>query len=203
MKFLIPIQPMHLDFGDGLVVESPSDVNECLYNALLIGKTVYPYACRLGNHRSDSRTMNVSRFHEVDGYSGILDLVNHSTLMEIVPGENRQIYLVFDAKSNVGVQVVAKAEDDADYRMKYIDGCLRPVGPIWWERTETQLFSVVYTPRRVNDDFKSLKFVWTTTFPGYPDVRHDLSCLRESDVIPGTEVNARHLHPITLHKAFE
>lgn len=194
---------MHLIFEASPVEELPSDVHNCLFNALLMGEAVYPYAGSLGNHSSDRRTMNTCRFHAITGFDVILELVDHSALMEIVPGMNRQIYLVFDAKKNIGVQVVAKAEDDADYRMKYIDGCLRPVGPIRWERTETSLFSVVYTPRRVNDDFKSLKFVWTTTFPGYPDVRHDLSCLRESDVIPGTEVNARHLHPITPDKAFE
>ena len=194
---------MHLVFNLDPVVESPSDVHECLYKALLLGETVYPYAGRLGNHHSDSRTMNTSRFHPINGFAGILDLVNHSALMEIVPGKNRQIYLVFDAKKIIGVQIDARARDDMDYLMKDIDGCLRPVGPVRWTETETSLFSVVYTPRKVNDDLKSLKFVWTTTFPGYPDVRHDLSGLQDGDMIPGTEVNARNLHPITPERAFE
>ena len=182
---------------EGIIVHHTSDLNECVYNSLMVGRTILPPQIDiLGGNSADSNIKNVSRFYKVASWPEVLNLINVSSLVEIVPGKNRQIYLVFEAKKTIGYQITREAEEDEEYLVKNIDGMLRPVGPVRFTKRDTKLFTIVYTPKKVNDDYKSEKFVWTRAFPGYPDVHYLLDSLHEGDVIYGSEANTRNLSPV-------
>lgn len=181
---------------DGIVIETHTDIHHCIYDALSNGGTMIQP--RITNEEEDSpskRAGTTSFFYEVKDLQDILSLIDESSLNEIVPGKNRQIYIIFLAPKIIGVQINAAAENDSEYTIETIDGRLTPVGPVEWVEEETQYFTVVFSPVKTGDDGRDEKFVWTRTFVGYPHVFKLYDCLQEGDVIYGSEVNVRNLQP--------
>lgn len=186
---------------EGIIVHHPSDLHECIYKAITDGQTILPPQInRFCYNSADADVKTESYFYNINYWNELLELVDTSSLKAIEPGKNRQIYLVFNAKEKIGVQIDSMAEDDEEYTIKDIGGMLRPVGPIRLVKKDTSVFTVVFTPKRIKDDYNSEKFIWTRAFPGYPYVNYILDGLKEGDIIYGSEVNARNLSPIAPDK---
>ena len=186
---------------EGIIVHHPSDLHECIYKAITDGQTVLPPQInRFCYNGADADVKNESYFYNINYWSELLELVDTSSLKAIEPGKNRQIYLVFDAKEKIGVHIDAIAEEDEEYTIRNIGGMLHPIGPVRFVRKDTSVFTIVFTPKRIKDDYNSEKFVWTRVFPGYPYVNYLLDGLKEGDIIYGSEVNARNLSPIAPDK---
>ena len=190
------------DLSDyGIVIETHTDIHPCIYDALSNGgMMIQPQITNEEEDSTSKRAGTTSYFYEVMDLHDILSLIDESSLKEIVPGRNRQIYIVFLAPKIIGVQIDATAENDSEYTIETIDGCLTPVGPVEMVKEETQHFTVVFAPVKTGDDGRDEKFVWTRTFVGYPHVFQLYDSLREGDVIYGSEVNARNLHPVAPEK---
>ena len=174
---------------EGIIVHHPSDLHECIYKAITDGQTVLPPQInRFCYNGADADVKNESYFYNINYWSELLELVDTSSLKAIEPGKNRQIYLVFDAKEKIGVHIDAIAEEDEEYTIRNIGGMLHPIGPVRFVRKDTSVFTIVFTPKRIKDDYNSEKFVWTRVFPGYPYVNYLLDGLKELGIKPLIEI---------------
>lgn len=152
-------------------------------------------------HGANSKVENTSKFFIIDTWEKFTDILCATTLVDVLPGCDRQIHLILRADTDIGMDIVSSADDDKKYTVKLIDGELRPVGPVNWERESTDVIAITFTPVIVEPDYNTLKFAVTRIKPGYPhEVNPYLDGLKEGDVIYGSEVNARRLHPVAPGK---
>lgn len=152
-------------------------------------------------HGANSKVENASRFFMIDTWEKFMDILSATTLVDVLPGCDRQIHVILRADTDIGMDVTSSADDDKKYTIELIDGELRPVGPVNWERESTDVIAITFTPVIVEPDYNTAKFAVTRVKPGYPhEVNPYLDGLKEGDVIYGSEVNARRLHPVAPEK---
>jgi hypothetical protein len=140
---------------------------------------------------------NKSLFYKVGDWEEFATLTEQSVVLEIVPGINRQLFMVFSSTLIVGYHVLTRAFDDKKYEVKMIDGRLKAIGPVDIVKEDTGLFTVAFAPVvKKEDDYGDEEFGHFRAFPGRPEIHPFTDGLKEGDVISGSEVNARRLQPI-------
>ena len=174
-----------------------TDVEACIDRA-------YRRACQfktdyinpLEGYSPSTKMQNRSAFYQIENWYDLQCAIEKSIVMEIIPGNLRQIYMVFRCKEIVGYEVIRRADIDADYTVRRINGCLRAVGSFEYEKRDTVFFSAAFSPVVVDPDYGTEEFAITAVFPGYPELNPLFDGLKEGDIILGSEVNARRLQPV-------
>ena len=174
-----------------------TDIEECVDHGYRIScKYKTDYIDPLEGYSPSTKRINRSAFYRIDNWYDLQCAIENSIVIEIIPGHSRQIFMVFRCKETVGYEVIRRADIDADYTVKKINGRLRAVGPFDYEKKDTQFFSVAFSPVVVDKDYGDEEFAVTAVFPGYPDLNPLFDGLNEGDIILGSEVNARRLQPV-------
>lgn len=153
------------------------------------------YINPLEGYTPSTKRHNQNAFYQIENWYDLQCAIENSIVMEIIPGNGRQVYMVFRCKENVGYEVIRHADVDAEYKVKNINGCLRAVGPFEYEKKDTKFFTVAFSPVIVDKEYKTEEFAVTSVFPGYPNLNPLFDGLIEGSIIYGSEVNARRLQP--------
>lgn len=136
-----------------------------------------------------------SYFYDIRNVDDLMTLVEFSNLKIVKPGVDRTVALVFETVpyEYIGMSVRDCAVKGHEYRIELVDGLLQPAGPVGTKRKDEWSFTLVLTPRKGKDGIE--KYVLTDAFPGKPDEMPLPDGLKEGDVIKGSEVMKRRLHP--------
>lgn len=178
-----------------------TDIEACIDHAFRTScKFKTDYIRPLEGYTPSTKRRNCSAFNTIENWYDLQCAIEKSVVVEIIPGHNRQIFIVFKCKEAVGYEVIRQADIDAEYTVKSINGCLRAVGPFEYVKKNTAFFTVALDPVIVDKDHKKEEFAATSVFPGYPKINHLFDGLNEGDVIYGSEVIARELQPVMLEE---
>lgn len=157
---------------------------------------IKPLAGHIPDFKGFGARENKSLFYKLEKWPDFTELAKESVALEMVPGINRQVFLVFSSKQVIGYHVVIRAFDHERYTVKRIDGRLKAIGPVDMVKEDTGLFSVAFAPVvKLGDDYGDEEFGLFRAFPGRPEIHPFTKGLEEGDVISGAEVNARRLQP--------
>ena len=192
------------------IVFCETDVRAYLnYAYIVANKYKTDFIKPLSGHISDfdikgfGHRKNKGMFYKVRHWEDFASLTEQSVVLEIVPGINRQLFMIFRSTLIVGYHVLTRAYDDKKYIVKMIDGRLKAIGPVDMVKEDTGLFTVAFAPvvKIGGDcDYGDEEFGLFRAFPGRPEIHPFTRGLKEGDVISGSEVNARRLQPAALEQ---
>ena len=158
---------------------------------------IKPFAGYTSDFKGFGHLENKGMFYKIENWPDFADLTDQSVVLEIVPGIDRQLFMVFSSPLVIGYHVVMRALDKEKYTVKRIDGRLKAIGPVDLVKEDTGLFSVALAPVvKLGDDYGDEEFGLFRAFPGRPEIHPFTRGLKEGDVISGAEVNARRLQPV-------
>ncbi len=158
---------------------------------------IKPFAGYTSDFKGFGHLENKGMFYKIENWPDFADLTDQSVVLEIVPGIDRQLFMVFSSTLVIGYHVVMRAFDNEHYTVKRIDGRLKAIGPVDRVKEDTGLFTVALAPVvRLGDDYGDEEFGLFRAFPGRPEIHPFTRGLKEGDVISGSEVNARRLQPV-------
>ena len=169
---------------DGWTILPHTDIRTCLERA-----------CRAANKYASAKSRKEDMFSRlVCGWDEFVALTEKSNFLDLVPGNGREVFMVFRNDDYIGSSIRESAFEDKEYTVKRVDGYLRAVGPVDREEEMTRFFSAAFDPVETGDGYGTEEYALAGAFPGRPDVgRPCLEGLKEGDRIYGSEVNARRL----------
>ena len=158
---------------------------------------IKPFAGYTSDFKGFGHLENKGMFYKIENWPDFADLTDQSVVLEIVPGIDRQLFMVFSSPLVIGYRVMMRAFDNEQYTVKRIDGRLKAIGPVDMVKEDTGLFTVALAPVvKLGDDYGDEEFGLFRAFPGRPEIHPFTRGLKEGDVISGSEVNARRLQPV-------
>ena len=186
------------------IVFCETDVRAYLnYAYIVANKYKTDFIKPLSGHISDfdikgfGHRKNKGMFYKVRHWEDFASLTEQSVVLEIVPGINRQLFMVFSSTLVIGYHVVMRAFDNEQYTVRRIDGRLKAIGPVDMVKEDTGLFTVALAPVvKLGDNYGDEEFGLFRAFPGRPEIHPFTRGLKEGDAISGSEVNARRLQPV-------
>ena len=158
---------------------------------------IKPFAGYTSDFKGFGHLENKGMFYKIENWPDFADLTDQSAVLEIVPGLDRQLFMVFSSTLVIGYHVVMRAFDHEEYTVKKIDGRLKAIGPVDMVKEDTGLFTVALAPVvKLGDDYGDEEFGLFRAVPGRPEIHPFTRGLKDGDVISGSEVNARRLQPV-------
>lgn len=184
---------------DGVTILPRTDIRTCLeraFNATNKYGHGPAHADSPARDASSAKSKTEDMFSQLTecGWDGFVSLTEKSNFIDLVPGNGREVFMVFRNDDYVGSFIRELAFDDEEYTVKCEDGCLRAVGPIDLIEEMSRFFSVKIVPVETGDGYGTEKYVLAGAFSGQPNgVKPILEALEEGDRIYGSEVNFRRL----------
>jgi hypothetical protein len=169
---------------DGWTILPHTDIRACLERAF-----------QAANKYTSAKSGKEDMFSLLAGdWDEFIALTERSIFIDLVPGNGRQVFMVFRNDDYIGSFFRDLAFEDKEYIVKRVDDDLQAVGPIDRVKEMTRFFSVSFVPVETGDGYGKEQYALAGSFPGQPDVgKQYLEGLKEGDRIDGSEVNVRRL----------
>ena len=175
---------------DGWTILPHTDIRACLTRAFRAANKYGP-----AGDSSSSKRITEHMFSElVCDWDEFVALTEKSSFFDLVPGNGREVFMVFRSDDYIGSFIRERAFEDRKYTVKELDGRLKAVGPVNREKELTRFFSAAFVPVETGDGYGTEEYALAGAFPGLPDVgKQYQEGVKDGDRIYGSEVNARRL----------